>query len=65
MLLSDGEDTASLVNDEQVLQLARQADVDVYVIALRPATSRDRQQVGFLNATYSREATCCGRRVTA
>lgn len=52
VLLSDGEDTASLVNDDQVLALARQADVGVYVIGLRPDRPLDRQRAAFSQATY-------------
>jgi Ca-activated chloride channel family protein len=52
VLLSDGEDTASLVSDDQVLELARQADVGVYVISLRPDRPQDRQRVAFSQATY-------------
>ena len=35
VLLSDGEDTASLVTDEQVLDLARQTEINIYAISLR------------------------------
>ncbi len=52
VLLTDGEDTASLVDDEQVLELARQADVGVYVIALRTEHALDRQRLAFAQATY-------------
>ena len=36
VLLSDGEDTASLVSDEQVLELARKTEINIYAISLRP-----------------------------
>ncbi len=52
VLLSDGEDTASLATDEQVLEQARVADVGVYVIALRPPTPRERQRLTYLEATH-------------
>src|SRR5712692_9257508 len=52
VLLSDGEDTASLVNDDQVLELARHADVGVYVICLRPDRAQDRQRIAFSQATH-------------
>ncbi len=52
VLLSDGEDTASLVDDEQVLELARKADVAVYAICLRPHRSQDRMRVAFIQATH-------------
>ena len=37
MLLSDGEDTASLVTDDQVLELARKTEISIYAISLRPS----------------------------
>lgn len=37
VVLSDGEDTASLVSDDQVLSLARTSGIAVYGISLRPA----------------------------
>ena len=40
MLLSDGEDTASLATEDQVLELAREAEIAVYSISLRPDTPR-------------------------
>jgi Ca-activated chloride channel family protein len=52
VLLSDGEDTASLVNDEQVLDQARAAEIGVYAIALRPDRPLDRQRVAFSQATH-------------
>ena len=36
VLLSDGEDTASLVTDEQVLELAKKSEINIYAISLRP-----------------------------
>jgi Ca-activated chloride channel family protein len=52
VLLSDGEDTASLVNDEQVLDQARAAEIGVYSIALRPERPLDRERVAFSQATH-------------
>jgi Ca-activated chloride channel family protein len=52
ILLSDGEDTASLATDEQVLELARQAEIGVYAIALRPDRPQDRQRIAFSQATH-------------
>ncbi len=52
VLLSDGEDTASVVDDDQVLEVARQADVGVYVIGLRPDRALDGQRLAFSQATY-------------
>ena len=37
VVLSDGEDTTSLVSDDQVLNLARTSGIAVYGISLRPA----------------------------
>ena len=44
VLLSDGEDTASLVSDEQVLELARKTEINIYAISLRPNRAQDRQR---------------------
>jgi Ca-activated chloride channel family protein len=44
VLLSDGEDTTSLVDEDRVLELARQADVAVYAIALLGAARQDRER---------------------
>jgi Ca-activated chloride channel homolog len=52
VLLSDGEDTASLATDEQVLEQARVADIGVYAIALRPATPPERERLSFMEATH-------------
>jgi Ca-activated chloride channel family protein len=57
VLLTDGADTSSLVTDEQVQELARQGNVGVYVISLRPSQDRswladdeaDARDVFFLN----------------
>jgi VWFA-related protein len=51
VLLSDGEDTASLVDDDQVLELAREADVGVYAIGLRP-DRQDRERPATAQATH-------------
>jgi VWFA-related protein len=37
VVLSDGEDTASLVSDDQVLELARRCEIGIYGISLRGA----------------------------
>ena len=52
VLLSDGEDTASLVNDEQVLDLARKAEINIYAISLRPNRPADRDRLAFSQAVY-------------
>jgi Ca-activated chloride channel family protein len=36
VVLSDGEDTSSLVSDDQVLQLAKKGNVTIFAISLRP-----------------------------
>jgi Ca-activated chloride channel family protein len=52
VLLSDGEDTASLVSDEQVIELARKAELGIYAISLRPNRSQDRSRLSFSQAAY-------------
>jgi Ca-activated chloride channel family protein len=52
VLLSDGEDTSSLVNDEQVLDLAKKSEIGIYAISLRPTRSQDRQRQAFSQAEY-------------
>jgi VWFA-related protein len=52
VLLSDGEDTASLVNDEQVLELARQTEINIYAISIRPSRPADRDRLAFSQAVY-------------
>ncbi|HET9315431.1 MAG TPA: VWA domain-containing protein [Vicinamibacteria bacterium] len=48
VLLSDGEDTASLATEEQVLELAREAEIAIYAIRLRsdPPMAREREGQG-------------------
>lgn len=48
VLLSDGEDTASLATEEQVLALAREAEIAVYAISLAPDAplAREREEQG-------------------
>ena len=43
VLLSDGEDTASLVSDDQVLELAKKSEINIYAISLRPNRPQDRR----------------------
>jgi len=53
VLLSDGADTASLSRDEEVLDLARRAEVSVYAIGMPPPAtlpSADRRPDYFLSA---------------
>ena len=52
ILLSDGEDTASLVTDDQVLDLARKSEINIYAISLRPQRAQDRQRAAFSQAEY-------------
>ena len=52
MLLSDGEDTASLVSDDQVLDLARKTEINIYAISLRPRRMPDRNQIKFSQAAH-------------
>jgi Ca-activated chloride channel family protein len=52
VLLSDGEDTASLVSDDQVLDLARKTEINIYAISLRPRRMSDRSQVKFSQAAH-------------
>ena len=44
VVLSDGDDTSSLVTDDQVLQLARQSEIGVYGISLRGPQNLDAQR---------------------
>ncbi|HWW92569.1 MAG TPA: VWA domain-containing protein, partial [Vicinamibacteria bacterium] len=52
VLLTDGEDTASLVSDEQVLELARKTEINIYCISLRPNRPQDRTRLAFSQAEY-------------
>jgi Ca-activated chloride channel family protein len=51
VLLSDGEDTASVASDEQVLDLARRSEVTIYSIGLRPDLRFDDQRLAFSRAS--------------
>jgi Ca-activated chloride channel family protein len=52
VLLSDGEDTASLVSDEQVLDLARKTEINIYAISLRAKGVQDRNRLKFSQAAH-------------
>ena len=52
VLLSDGEDTASLVTDDQVLDLARKTEIGIYSVSLRPSRPADRNRQGFSQAAH-------------
>ena len=52
VLLSDGEDTASLVSDEQVMELARKTEINIYAISLRAKSAPDRNRLKFSQAAH-------------
>lgn len=52
VLLSDGEDTGSIVNDDQVLELARKTEIAIYAISLRQNRSGDRSRLEFSQAIH-------------
>jgi VWFA-related protein len=52
VLLSDGEDTASLITDDQVLDLARKTEIAIYPIALRSGRVQDREKLAFSQAEH-------------
>jgi Ca-activated chloride channel family protein len=58
VVLSDGEDTASMVNDEQLLDLARRAGVVVYAVGLQtppPAGHRGESLPTYFLTALARE----------
>jgi Ca-activated chloride channel homolog len=52
VLLTDGEDTASIVNDDQVLELARRLEIAVYAVSLRPDRPQDRSRLAYSEAAH-------------
>jgi Ca-activated chloride channel family protein len=52
VLLTDGEDTASLVSDDQVVELAKKTEVAIYSISLRNNRAADRERMAFSQAAY-------------
>lgn len=52
VMLSDGEDTASLVTDDQVVELAKKSEINIYAISLRPNRPQDRARQAFSQAEY-------------
>jgi Ca-activated chloride channel homolog len=52
VLLSDGEDTASLVTDDQVIELAKKSEINIYAISLRQNRPQDRLRQAFSQAEY-------------
>jgi Ca-activated chloride channel family protein len=51
VLLSDGEDTASLASDEQVLELARRSEINIYTVSLRSGPA-EKDEKAFSEASY-------------
>jgi Ca-activated chloride channel homolog len=52
VLLTDGEDTASLVSDEQVIDLAKKCEINIYCISIRENRSQDRERLAFSQAVH-------------
>ena len=52
ILLSDGENTASIVTDEQVIDLARKAEISIYSIRLTSDYEGDKGRAAFSQATH-------------
>ena len=52
VLLSDGEDTSSLVSFEEVLDLAKRSETSIYTIGIRPNDGPAPAQKGFKEAEF-------------
>ena len=52
ILLSDGENTSSIVTDEQVIELARKAEISIYSIRLTADFEGDKGRAAFSQATH-------------
>lgn len=52
VVLSDGEDTSSLVPFEEVLELAKRSEVAIYAIGLKDPAARNRPMGGFSEADF-------------
>ncbi len=52
VLLSDGEDSMSVITDDQVLELARKTEIGIYSIGLRGKLTRDLASLKFSQATH-------------
>jgi Ca-activated chloride channel homolog len=52
VLLTDGEDTASLVDDDQVVELAKKSEINVYAISIRSNRAADRERLAFSQAVH-------------
>lgn len=52
VLLTDGEDTASLIRDEQVIELAKKTEINIYCISIRENRPQDRDRLSFSQAVH-------------
>ena len=52
ILLSDGENTSSIVTDEQVIELARKAEISIYSIRITADFEGDKGRAAFSQATH-------------
>ncbi len=52
ILLSDGENTSSIVTDEQVIDIARKAEISIYSIRLTTDFEGDKGRAAFSQATH-------------
>jgi Ca-activated chloride channel family protein len=52
IVLTDGEDTASLITDEQVEDLARKSEINIYCISIRENRQQDRERLAYSQAVH-------------
>ncbi len=52
IMLTDGEDTASLISDEQVIDLAKKTEINIYCISIRENRPQDRERLAFSQAVH-------------
>ena len=52
IMLTDGEDTASLITDEQVIDLAKKTEINIYCISIRENRPQDRERLAFSQAVH-------------
>lgn len=52
ILLTDGEDTASLITDEQVIELAKKTEINIYCVSIRENRPQDRERLAFSQAVH-------------
>lgn len=52
ILLTDGEDTSSLITDEQVMELAKKTEISIYCISIRENRPQDRERLAFSQAVH-------------